>query len=161
MRTILSILLALALSSGQGSACRYSSLVPETKQTHEPDYHLGVQFINDYLTYLRHAYAGVSLVQWVNGRTDVTPEFKQELQRIMDEALANDPEYGLGFDPLLDAQDYPSAFELVHTDSVFLVVKGTDWPEFQLTLKMELIGTAWLVDGSGVINVPEEKRIKR
>jgi len=78
--------------------------------------------------------------------------------------LHTDPEIGLGFDPILDAQDYPDkGFEIVHSDSTneFVTVRGIDWPEFLLVLRLANHENKWLVDGSGVINIPENRRADR
>jgi hypothetical protein len=71
-----------------------------------------------------------------------------------------EPGYGLGFDPILDAQDNPEKFEIVRKDGSFLVVRGVDWPEFTVTMKLKLIGLQWLVEGCGIVNIPEEKKGK-
>jgi hypothetical protein len=64
----------------------------------------------------------------------VTVGFKVELKRIIDEAEKNDPELGLGFDPVLDAQDNPSKFEIDNTDSEYLIVKGVKWADFEIEI---------------------------
>ena len=74
----------------------------------------------------------------IESRTDVTTEFKIELKRILKEAEENDPKLGLGFDPILDAQNNPNEFEIDKTDSEFLIVKGENWTNVQLSLKMKL-----------------------
>lgn len=131
------------------------------KQSSGPNYQLAVQFINDYLDYSNDLQSEIGLIEWVNKRDDVTVEFKSELKRILEDAEKSDPELGLGFDPILDAQDSPNKFELYNTDSEYLVVRGHDWTEFKLTLKMKLVDKNWLVDGSGIINVPKNNRINR
>ncbi len=142
-----------------------SSKIDEKKQgktlINEPDYEVGVQFINDYLNFCNDLQTNTGIVEWIGNRQDVSNEFKSELKRIIKEAESRDPELGLGFDPILDAQDNPDQFEIAHKDSEYLIVKGIDWPDFQLTLKLKLEGENTLVDGSGIINVLTEKRIKR
>ena len=130
-------------------------------QSIEPYYQVAIKFINDYLDFSNDLNSEIGLIEWVNQRHDVTREFKNELNRILEEAEKNDPELGLGFDPVLDAQDSPNRFKLDKAESEYLIVKGENWTEFRLTLKMKLIDNKWLVDGAGIINVPENKRIKR
>lgn len=75
-----------------------------------------------------------------------------------------DPEIGLDADPIFDAQDYPDkGFELETFDSKtnYLVVKGKNWTDFKLRIKMVLENDRWLVDGCGIINIPHDKRIAR
>ena len=132
-----------------------------TRQSTEPDYQVALKFINDYLEFTNDRKSDIGLIEWVNSRKDLTVEFKSELKRILDEAEKEDPELGLGFNPILDAQDSPDRFLLDSTDYEFLIVKGEDWTEFRLTLKIKLVDNKWLVDGAGIINVPEKKRMKR
>ena len=71
---------------------------------------------------------------------------------------------GLGADPIFDAQDYPDqGFELDSFDSEtnFIVVKGKNMSDFKLTIKMVNENENWLVDGCGMINIPNDKRLKR
>jgi hypothetical protein len=42
-----------------------------------------------------------------------------------------------------------------------VTVVGNDWKEFELVLKVERENNKWLVDGAGVINIPDDKRAKR
>jgi len=68
-----------------------------------------------------------------------------------------DPELGLDEDPIFDAQNYPDkGFELAAFDSKtnYVVVKGKNWPDFKLTLKMVAENNTWLVDGCGLIKIP-------
>lgn len=69
---------------------------------------------------------------------------------------------GLGFDPIFDAQDYPDkGFKIDKQDSTYVIVKGINWPDFRLSLRLTFEDRQWLVDGAGVINIPTNKRAKR
>lgn len=157
-KTLRALILILGLSI-------FSYLASSKNEMHfqktEPRYEVAILFINNYVDHCNDPTSEIGIIKWVNNRQDVTNDFKTELNRIISEAEKKDQELGLGFDPILDAQDYPVAFEIEKKDSVFLVVKGIDWPEFRLTLKLKLEGKKWLVDGSGIINIPENKRIER
>jgi len=161
LKTLTILLLSLTFLSCQTTETKSEPSESTTSQSTEPDYEVAIKFINDYLDFTNDRKSEIGLIEWVNNRKDVTVAIKSELKRILDEAEKNDPELGLEFDPILDAQDYPNEFELYNTDSDFLIVKGKDWPDFQLTLKMKLVENKWLVDGVGIVNVPENKRIKR
>ena len=119
-----------------------------------PDYEVAVKFINDYVDYILNENQTVGPDEWVKGRNDVTESFKKEYAHIVEEGLKNDPEMGLGFDPILDAQDLPEAFEIDLKDGAYLVVQGVNWPDFKLNIKLVAEKGKWLVDGSGVINIP-------
>ena len=82
----------------------------------------------------------------------------------MDCARKADPELGLDADPVLDAQDFPEkGFELNNCDSTagYVSVKGKDWKDFFLVLKVVHENNQWLVDGVGIINISFDKRAKR
>ena len=125
----------------------------------EIEYSVAVQFINDYVAFLADRSRTIGPSEWVDNRSDVTADFKLELKRILAEADQEPPR--LGFDPILDAQDYPSQMEVDQKEDAYVTVKGIDWPAFRLTLRLAYEKGAWLVDGSGVVNVPVEKRAER
>jgi len=43
----------------------------------------------------------------------------------------------------------------------YVVVKGKDWSDFKLILRMVLENENWFVDGCGIINISNDKRIAR
>jgi hypothetical protein len=82
----------------------------------------------------------------------------------LDSAQKKDPELGLDSDPVFDAQDFPEkGFSILKVDTLsqYVTVVGNDWKEFELVLKVERENNKWLVDGAGVINIPDDKRAKR
>ena len=121
-------------------------------------------FINDYVDNCNKMNQRIDDVEWVNSNNLATKSFKSELKRILDDAYEKEPEVGLDFDPILDAQDYPDkGFELESFDerTNYLTVKGKDWPEFKLTMKMIEENGTWLVDGCGIINILKNKEAER
>ena len=105
--------------------------------------------------------AAINITDWVNSNNLATKGFKTELKRILDDAYKKEPEVGLDFDPILNAQDWPDkGFELASFDerTNYLTVSGKDWPDFKLTMKITEENGNWLVDGCGIINIPTEKR---
>lgn len=92
----------------------------------------------------------------------LTDSFKKAYKDLIGEAERNDPEYGLGFDPILCAQDEPSAFSVkTFSKSGYVTVQGVDWPSFTVTVRLIRQDSIWLVEGSGVINIPKEKQAAR
>ena len=121
-----------------------------------------LEFVNGYIDFLNTREGAIDLVEWANSNKWVTPEFKKDLSRIIDEANREDPEWGLDYDPILNAQDYPdSGFELVSFDPVsnLIYFQGIDWDDFKLTLKAISVDGVWLVDGCGDVNMPEQDLI--
>lgn len=122
----------------------------------------GLAFLNSYVENCNRMKESKGVFEWVDSNQFVTANFKTELKKIM--AISAEPDVMLESDPIFDAQDYPSeGFELDSFDqkSNYLVVKGKNWPEFKLSLKIALEKDEWLVDGCGIINIPENKRIPR
>ena len=93
-----------------------------------------------------------------------TTRFRNEVKTMIEEALKIDPELGLGFDTIFDTQDYPDErfeLEFFNSKTNFIVVKGKNWVDFKLTIKMVLENNKWLVDGCGFVNIPKDKRSTR
>ncbi|MES2654281.1 MAG: hypothetical protein V4620_01760 [Bacteroidota bacterium] len=121
-------------------------------------------FINAYVENANKMNKAMGIMEWANSNSLTTKSFKAELKRIMEEAYKQDPELGLGADPIFDAQDNPDkGFELETFDenTNYLTVKGKEWPAFKLTMKMAEENGNWLVDGCGIINIPAGKKAKR
>jgi hypothetical protein len=87
----------------------------------------------------------MGLREWVDLHDDVSKDFKFELKRIISEADNEPP--GLGFDPILDAQDFPERLEVHQEDGPYITVKGIDSLRFRLTMKLIYERGTWLVDG--------------
>lgn len=123
-----------------------------------------LKFINDYVTNCNKMKEQIEIVKWVNSNQDVSKEFKTELTKMIEDAYKSDPEYGLGFDPIFDAQDYPDdGFKLTEFDSIsnYLTVEAVSWKGFTITMKIKEVNKKWLVDGCGVINIPKTKQAER
>ena len=113
-------------------------------------------FINAYVDNCNKMNKAVEIGEWVNTNQLVTSRFKIALKKLMDDAYKIDPEMGLDADPILDAQDYPEkGFELasINRKTNTVVVKGIDWPDFTLTIKVVDENGVWLVDACGMVNV--------
>ena len=125
---------------------------------------VALKFINDYVMNCNKMKEQIGIVEWVNSNQDVSPEFKVELTKMIEDAYKSEPEYGLGFDPIFDAQDYPDdGFKLTEFDSIsnYLTVEAKTWKGFVIKMKMKKVNNKWLVDGCGVINIPKNKQAER
>ena len=133
-----------------------SSTAPEKKDKTELDPKLAVEFANRYVEYVDDRKKTIGRIEWLNSQSILSSDFKSALNEFY-----KSREF-VGFDPILDAQDYPDqGFEVDSVDSNYVIVKGVDWEEFRVTLKLIEINGEWHIDGSGVINVPPNRRIKR
>ena len=127
---------------------------------------VAIKFINSYANNCNKMKESIGIVDWVNSNELSTNNFKKEVKKIIEEAYEEDPELGLGFDPLFDAQDYDDRFELEKIEkfndkTYYIEVKGKDWSAFKLTIKVVLENDNWLIDGCGIVNIPNDKRSKR
>jgi hypothetical protein len=142
---------------------------PETstapaKEQPVPDFNVALNFINDYAQFCANRDQRSNEADWIKQNSLLTGNFKSRYKSLLDSAQKKDPELGLGSDPIFDAQDFPEkGFSLLKIDTLnrYVTVAGNDWNEFELVLKVEQENNKWLVDGAGVINVPEDKRAKR
>ena len=108
-----------------------------------------LQFVNDYIHTMDDEQ--VNTKNWIKDNPLLTKKFKSEYKK----SLKND------FDPILNAQDYPEkGFKIVNSNSStgFVNLEGVDYPEFSITAKVVSENDKWLVDGCGIVNIPEEKR---
>lgn len=134
--------LALADERGQ---CRAQAAVAE-------------QFANQYLAWLaRVESAEMSARAWLIGNALASDALLAQFEQLENAAWAADPELGLGADLLLDAQDFPTeGFEFarcdVSTDTVWL--RGKQWQDFSVALRLVKQADRWLVDGMGAVNMP-------
>ncbi len=148
------------------AACFLACNQPKTPQTttkpemdiEQQKKAIALNFINDYVKNANQTDGALPATLWADSSLYVTEGFKSSLKKLMDDAYAKDPVMGLGADPILNAQDYPEkGFELETFDqsSHRYMVKGIDWPDFTLTIKLAQQKGKWLVDGCGLVNMPQ------
>ncbi|MFD2551774.1 DUF3828 domain-containing protein [Bizionia sediminis] len=122
-------------------------------------------FINSYVANCNKMRAQTPIVAWTNNQALASQTLKVVLEDLINTAEAKNPDIGLGFDPFFDAQDYPDAgFQIksLDTNSNFITLKGkSPWDTFELTIKVVQTNQQWLVDGVGIVNIPETMRAKR
>jgi hypothetical protein len=131
-----------------------------------PDFNVALKFINDYISFciaIFNKYTSLREDDWVANNQLVTNSFKINYKKLITDALKKDPELGLDFDPILNAQDYPEKGCSILKKDVntgYVTVIGNDWKNYTLVLKVVYQNNKWLVDGAGIINIPENKRAK-
>jgi AAA15 family ATPase/GTPase len=130
-----------------------------------PDSNIALQFINDYTKFCISAdKTKMTDTSWVQQNSLLSENFKKRYKDILDSAWHADKELGLGFDPIFDAQDFPEKGFLIsktETHEGYVSLVGIDWKDFEVVLKLELIDNKWLIDGAGIINIPNAKRAAR
>lgn len=167
MKTYIYILIIFQLSacnSKQQDQAEEKVAISPTEVNQELDPQVALDFINTYVDYCNRMNDEISITEWIESSQLVTLNFKEELKKLMEEALEEDPEYGLGFDPILDAQDYPDeGFDILEFDEEtgYVTVVGKSWEDFVLNIRVVNQTGETMVDGCGVINIPEELRAER
>ena len=138
----------------------------ETKS--EIDIIVALKFINEYSEFCNKQFKKQTTItskSFIEKNEFLSDSFKKKYKELIETAEKEDPELGLDFDPIFDAQDFPeNGFELSSVEkSGYLIVKGkgSEWANFTVKLKVINFENKWLVDGAGVINIPENLREKR
>ena len=166
-RQIFSLTILLLTSCGQSPKTSDNTTIKTTTDTSslptttltadsiDMKYDNALTFINGYVDNCNKMNEAIDILNWVNSNNLSTNYFKTELKRILDEANEKEPGVGLDFDPIFDAQDFPDkGFELESADEAtnYIVLRGKDWHDFKLTIKVVEENGVWLVDGCGIIN---------
>lgn len=160
----ISLFIILACSCSIQNKKKEANVEVKIIETATPDFNVALKFINAYAEYCDKLMNKESVdSNWIYNNDLLTESFKKRHKSIIDSAYIADPEMGLEADPIFDAQDYPdTGFEIMTTEkNGFVTVRGKDWKEFNLVLKIVSQNDKWLVDGVGIINIPPDKRARR
>lgn len=155
MKHILILILLLLITSCKESS---NSRIKNLKSSPNKDYNVAVNFINDYNKEFLKPKSETS--EWLSKNKSITTNLINKYIQILDSAKIADPELGLDFDPILNAQDSDeNGFEIKKIDSLLglVIVRGKSIPNFEITLKVIEENGTTLVDGAGIINIPKSK----
>lgn len=175
MKKLLAFAIVLFLISCQ-SKTEKSSEIPMTKlepavtekiinseeTSDELNPQLAVDFMNSYIKSRMGEY--IDILEWTEANPNASEKLKSALKEMYDKAWEEDPIVGLGFDPFFDAQDFPMTVELSKFDKEtgYVTIKGIcDWDEYRVRMKVIDENGKMLVDGCGVVNIPEDKQARR
>lgn len=141
------------------SPVSYADCSPASKQA-------ALNFINSYQKIFHHNHPDPD--KWVANHKTLTPSFKAAYKKLIDQGKKDDPEIGLGFDPIIDGQDSPEKFDKVKSckeKSGVIWVSGIWNPgqtdTMEIAVKPIQKNGKWLIDGSGVINIPTKEQAPR
>lgn len=121
-----------------------------------PDFNVALQFINEYVEHQSNLNENSNTQEWIKNHPLLSDNFKRSYKEINENAIKNDPEIGLGFDPIFNAQDFPDkGFTVAKTDTTSgtVLVKGVDWEDFNVSLKVISENGKSLVDGAGMVRI--------
>lgn len=135
-----------------------TTAVLSVKTSELPAEKIALDFADSYTEFMRNDVDFAETKKWVEQNKEVTEAFKKSYIDMIAEAERQNPEQGLDFDPIINAQDVPdNGFEILSynkkTNTVTLKAKETT--DFTLKLKMVNQNNRWFVDGSGVVNMPK------
>jgi len=128
---------------------------------------VGLGFMNRYLAYLEEIFerrSEQSVADWLAADAQVAPEFVEAYRRLEAEGYAQDSELGWGVDLLLDAQDYPDQgfqFASCSGEPGVVILRGVDWPQFEVAVRVGSPAQGSQVLGAGRVNLPEHARASR
>ena len=120
---------------------------------------VAVNFINNYVDYCENHAGSIQYVDWAKNEEYVSSVFVDSLEKMVSDAYAIEPEMGLGYDPIFNAQDYPSeGFEfksLTKEQTYVVTVCGKEWKEFEVNIKLVSTRASMLIIGAGVVNMKD------
>jgi hypothetical protein len=144
------LLLVITLFSC-GNSVKTTDNSPKKK---ELDPQVALEVMNDYI---ENCNARKDSGKWVENQKLLTEDYKKDYKKMMREAWEDDPEMGLGFDPILDAQDYPDeGFKISSkksSDDSIIILEGKDGEI--VNVRLVDVNGKWFVDGTGVIRMPK------
>src|SRR3989338_5068945 len=136
----------------------------EVPSSLELDSKVAVDFMNSYIENCNKMRDAVEMGKWTEASPLATNDLKNALKKRVEDAWKDDPEMGLGFDPLFDAQDYPDEGVVLASfdkKTGVVLVKGINWDSYEVALKLVLENDKVLVDGCGVVNLPKKLQAPR
>ncbi len=146
---ILTVLFLLAtLTACQTSDKKTSGITEEA-----PDSQVALTFLNNYV---QSCNALQDSDRWIAENTQLSDAFKTAYKKLVDDARKADPELGLDFDPIFDAQDYDEkGYQIASIDekSGIVELEGVSSPDDRVNIRVKKIGDRTLVDGAGVIRM--------
>ncbi|MEO8774172.1 MAG: hypothetical protein ABI263_01595 [Gelidibacter sp.] len=137
----------------------YEPLESEASSEDE-NYQAALDFINSYIESIDQ----LEILEFARNSSLATEKLKAELENIVILAWEENPRIGLLADPLFDAQDYPpKGFELhaFNSKTGYVIVKGIEWEDFKVAMRVVNEDGHILVDGCGEVNMPEDMRVER
>lgn len=162
MQQLLLVFISIILfSCGQSNS--NTALSANTNKSSN-DFTVALTFINEYALFCSSLNSANRYSNWIKNYPLLSDNFKKQYYALLDSAEKIDPELGLGFDPIFNAQDFPdSGFVILNSNpkTGLVTVKGKDCPKFIVVLKVITQNNQSLVDGCGIINVPANNRSKR
>lgn len=136
-----------------------SQVAIHTANAYEKNSRIALGFIIDYA---RYKFEGIDIEKelndWANKNKLVTQNFRASLEKLLRDAYSEDPNYGLGSDPIIDAQDIATKGFFIYQAGKDLVIISNEYlPDMRIPVKFAQVGDKWLIDGAGIVNIDGSK----
>ncbi len=131
---------------------------PKKEVKTEVDARIALEVMNNYVA---NCNALKDPQKWVQNNRLLSHDFKEAYKSMIEDAFKEDPEMGLGFDPILNAQDFPEkGFKVssVLLEKRMVILEGIDMPDFTVATRLVEINGKWLLDGAGAIRIPKPEK---
>ena len=161
---LLTLIVVLGISCNKQSNKKMESQSTTSTKESTPDFNVAIKFINNYVDICNPKDKIIDESIWIERNPLLTKKFKATYKNLIEAAYKDEPEVGLDFDPIFDGNDFPDkGFEILEKNdqTAYIVLRGINQPEYTLTMKVVKQNNVWLVDGSGIINIPKDKQAKR
>jgi hypothetical protein len=140
--------------------------VANAAQPADPVKNVVNEFYKQYLGFLKKPVKGnynASLIAWVKTNSLLTMEYKRKFEEAILQARKEDPELGLGYDPIINAQDYPDeGFHVIDLKisgkRATTIGEGIGMPSLRIRVELIEIKGKWFINGIGNINTSKNKK---
>ncbi len=113
---------------------------------------VALKFMNDYVVNCNKFKESMDIQSWTNKNNMASEVLKKRLAQMIAEGEKKDPEIGLGFDPFLNAQEWPSeGFEIEKQYGEYIVLRGKKWKDFKVKVQVINENNKMFVNGAGVV----------
>lgn len=164
MKNLILILFVLLGVSCKTQTNEKTKILTESKNAGmTPDFNVALTFINDYAEFCEPKSPPAIDSTWIERNPLLTENFKARYKAIFDSAEIANPESGLECDPIFYAQDNDSKYIILKADSIngYVTMCGKEWKESIVVMRVIYQNDKWLVEGSGMINIPKEQFIEK
>lgn len=117
---------------------------------------IALNFINSYVEFCESDSSDQTLTEWVNYQDFISSEFTDSLNALVEREKNKNPDLGLDYDPIFNAQDYPSEgfeFKCMNTSQTIVTLCGKEWQEFEVKVKLSPARSNMVIVGAGAINM--------
>ena len=130
--------------------------------TDNEDIDIALQFIKEYIDFTNPTNnSNLTTDEWIEKNQVLTANFKKEYKLLLKKALEDNPELGLEFDPILDAQDFPDdAYTKANSIAYngYIKMFSKTMKDYYILVKIIDQNGVKMIDGCGAINIPEKER---